>query len=62
MSESMSEITKKLPTNDELRAIIEKIAEFLEKFLDLFDQLKAGLAETYSKYVAVYPDETTEAE
>jgi hypothetical protein len=42
MSESMQEITSKLPTNDELRAIIEKIAEFLEKFIALFDQLKAG--------------------
>lgn len=54
MSESMKEITSKLPTNDELRAIIEKIAEFLEKFVTLFDQLKAGLAETYSKYESVF--------
>ena len=61
MSESMKEITSKLPTNDELRAIIEKIAEFLEKFLKLFDALQAGLAETFSKYEAVYPDETTAA-
>jgi hypothetical protein len=56
MSESMKEITKKLPTNDELRAIIEKVAEFLGKFLKLFDALQAGLAESFSKYEAVYPD------
>ena len=53
----MSEITKKLPTHDELRAIIEKIAEFLEKFVALFDQLKSGLAETFAKYERVYPSE-----
>ena len=57
MSMSMSEITKKLPTHDELRAIIEKIAEFFEKFVELFDKLQAGLAETYSKYVRVYGDD-----
>ena len=62
MSESMKEITSKLPNNDELRAIIEKIAEFLAKFLKLFDALEAGLAETYSKYVAVYPDDAEEEE
>ena len=63
MSESMKEITSKLPTNDELRAIIEKLAEFLEKFFKLFDQLKAGLAETYSEYVTVFGGEdTSEAE
>ena len=56
------EITSKLPNNDELRAIIEKIAEFLAKFLKLFDALEAGLAETYSKYVAVYPDDAEEEE
>ena len=62
MSESMQEITSKLPTNDELRAIIEKIAEFLEKFIGLFDQLKAGLAETYSKYQSVFNGDATEGE
>ncbi|MBQ6066023.1 MAG: hypothetical protein IJK89_04300 [Clostridia bacterium] len=59
MSESMKEITSKLPTNDELRAIIEKIAEFLTDFLKLFDALKAGLAETFSKYESAF--ETTTA-
>ncbi len=54
MSESMKEITSKLPTNDELRAIIEKVAEFLEKFVKLFNALEEGLAETYSKYKPVY--------
>jgi len=56
MKMSMSEITSKLPTHDELRAIIEKIAALFEKFVELFDQLKTGLAETYSKYVRVYGD------
>ena len=40
----------KVPTHDELRGIIEKIAEFLRNFVKLFDQLKAGLAETFGKY------------
>ena len=62
MSESMKEITSKLPTNDELRAIIEKLAEFLTKFVKLFDALQAGLAETFSKYEAVYPDAAAEEE
>ena len=58
MSESMSEITSKLPTNDELRAIIEKIAEFLEKFLKLFDALKDGLSETFGTYKSQYGTST----
>ena len=62
MSESMKEIASKLPTNDELRAIIEKIAKFLGDFLKLFEGLKAGLAESFSKYEPVYPDAETEAE
>jgi hypothetical protein len=55
----MKEITSKLPTNDELRAIIEKIAEFLEKFLKLFDAMKAGLAETFGTYESQFDEETT---
>ena len=39
-----------IPEHKELRAFIEKIAEFLQNFLKIFDQLKAGLAETYGKY------------
>ena len=57
MNVSMSEITEKLPTHDELRAIIEKIAGFLADFVALFDRLKAGLAETFAKYERVYDDE-----
>lgn len=57
MQESMQEITSKLPTNDELRAIIEKVAEFVANFLKLFDQLKAGLAETFSDYKSQFEDE-----
>ena len=56
MSESMKEITEKLPNNEQLVAIIEKIGDFLKQFLDLFDQLQAGLAETFSKYERVYGD------
>jgi len=59
MKMSMSEITSKLPTHVELRAIIEKIAEFFEKIVKLFDELQAGLAETYSKYVRVYGNDDT---
>lgn len=55
MKESMEEIRSKLPTNDELRAIIEKIAEFVTNFMKLFDQLKAGLAETFGQYESQYP-------
>ena len=62
MKESMSEITKLLPTNDELRAIIEKIGEFLKDIVNLFTQLKEGLAETFGKYKAVYPDAAEEEE
>jgi len=44
----------KVPTHDELRGIIEKIAEFLQNFVKLFDQLKKGLAETFSTYTRTY--------
>jgi len=49
----MEDIKKMVPTNDELRAIIEKIAAFLKAFLQLFDKLQAGLVETFSKYERV---------
>ncbi len=62
MSESMKEITSKLPTNDELREIIKKIAEFLEKFVELFNRLEEGLAETYSKYESVFNGGDVEGE
>jgi len=39
-----------IPTHFELRAFIQKIAEFLKNFLQIFDQLKAGLAETFGDY------------
>ena len=42
--------TDMIPTHEELRAFIEKIAAILKSFLNLFDQLKAGLAETFGKY------------
>jgi hypothetical protein len=62
MTESMSEITKMLPTNDELRAIIEKIATFLKAIVSLFTQISDGLKETFSKYVPVYEDAAPAAE
>jgi hypothetical protein len=43
-------ISDAIPTNDELRAFIEKVAEFLSKFVELFDRLKDGLAETFGEY------------
>ena len=60
MKESMEEIRSKLPTNDELRAIIEKLAEFLTNFMKLFDQLKAGLAETFGEYKSQFEDDASE--
>ena len=57
MSESMKEITSKLPTNDELRAIIEKIAEFAVKFFKLFDALEAGFKQTFAGYETAFPEE-----
>ena len=49
-----TDLTKLVPKNDELRGIIEKIAEFLKNFVKLFAQLQEGLAETFSKYVSPY--------
>lgn len=54
----MEDLMKKVPSHEELRAIIDKIAEFLENFFKLFDQLKAGIAETFSEYVTTYEQET----
>lgn len=52
----MEDIKKMVPTHDELRGIIEKIAEFLQNFVKIFDQLKAGIAETFGKYERQYPE------
>lgn len=49
-----TELQDKVPTHDELRGIIKKIAEFLQNFVRLFDQLKAGLAEAFGKYERQY--------
>ena len=57
----MDDLKKLVPTNDELRAIIEKLAEFVEAFFKLFDQLKAGIAETFGTYKSVYGETTTAA-
>lgn len=46
----MKTATDMIPTHLELRAFIEKVAQFLQNFIKLFDQLKAGLAETFGKY------------
>ncbi len=51
---SMSDIQALVPTNDELRAIIEKIGEFLKKFVKLFDALKAGFAQVFYGYESIY--------
>ena len=50
----MDEIKNKVPTHEELRAIIEKIAEFFKAFIAIFDDLKAGLSETFSEYKRQY--------
>lgn len=56
MSESMKEITSKLPTHDELRAIIEKVAEFAVKFFKLFEQLQGGFEQKFYGYESVFED------
>ena len=58
---SMSDITAMVPTNDELRAIIEKIATFLKAIVTLFTNIKDGLAETFAKYESPFGN-TDEAE
>lgn len=50
----MDEIKNKVPTHEELRAIIVKIAEFFKAFIAIFDDLKEGLGETYSEYKRQY--------
>lgn len=50
----MDDLKKMVPTNDELRGIIEKIATFLKAFVKLFTQLEDGLKETFSKYESPY--------
>lgn len=56
MSESMKEITSKLPTHEELIAIIEKIAEFAKKFFKLFEQLQGGFEQKFYGYESVFED------
>ena len=53
------DLQDKVPTNDELRGIIEKIATFLKAFFKLFDQLKAGIQETFAGYKSVFEDAAT---
>ena len=52
------DLQDKVPTNDELRAIIEKIATFLKAFFKLFDQLAAGIKETYAGYKSAFDEAT----
>ena len=51
-------ISDVIPSNDELRAFIEKVFEFLKNFLQLFDRLKDGLAETFAGYKTAFPTNT----
>ena len=46
----MEDIKNKVPTHEELRDIIVKIAEFFKAFIAIFDDLKEGLGETFSNY------------
>ena len=58
MSESMKDITNKLPTHAQLQAYIEKIATFLKAFFKLFDQLTAGIKETFAGYKSPFEEAT----
>jgi len=58
----MDDLKKMVPTNDELRGIIEKIATFLKAFVKLFTQLQDGLKETFSKYESPYKNTATEVD
>ena len=51
-------ISDVIPSNDELRAFIEKVFEFLKNFLQLFDRLKDGLAEIFAGYKTAFPTNT----
>ena len=53
------DLQDKVPTNDELRGIIEKIATFIKAFFKLFDQLTAGIKETFAGYTSPFEDEAT---
>ena len=58
MQESMTEITSKLPNHAQLQAYIEKIATFIKAFFKLFDQLAAGLKETFAGYKSPFEEAT----
>jgi hypothetical protein len=62
MSESMSEITSKLPTHDELVDIILKIADFAKKFFTLFDALQKGFEQGFYGYKSVFGNGPAAAE
>lgn len=55
LSTTLAELQEKVPTNDQLRSYIDKIAAFLKTFFELFDQLKAGLTQTFYGYQSIYP-------
>ena len=48
-----------IPTNEELRAFISQIAVFFQMFVDLFEQVKVGLTQTFAGYKSAY-EETSE--
>jgi len=52
------DLQDKVPTNDELRDIIKKIATFLKAFFALFDQLTAGIKETFAGYKSPFEEAT----
>lgn len=49
------ETTDMMPTDGELKAFIEKIAEILKTFFALFENLKDGLTQSFSKYERQLP-------
>lgn len=54
--------TDVIPTHDELRAFIKKIAEFLKKFVEIFDKIIAGLKLNYGTYERIYGEDTAAEE
>jgi hypothetical protein len=52
--EEFASMTQVLPNNEELRLFIERIADFLKEFVELFARLKDGLTQTFGEYKRVY--------
>ena len=51
--EQIASMTDSLPTNDELTALIKKIADILKGFVELFADLAEGLSKSFRGYEAV---------